>query len=407
MIKTRLDDLAIFGGIPAFQKKLHVGCPNIGNRQSFLRHIDNILKNRLLTNNGPLVQELERRIAEMIGVKHCIAMCNGTTALEITEWALELKDEVIVPSFTFIATAHSLQWEGITPVFCDIDPGTYNIDPQKIEALITPRTTGILGVHVWGRPCNIDALTEIAKRHRLKLFFDAAQAFSCSYKGRMIGNFGEAEIFSFHATKFFNTLEGGAVVTNNDDLARKIRLMKNFGFIDYDNVDHVGVNGKMSEMHAAMGLAGLEALNDFAAINKRNYKKYQQELEGVPGISMMSYNEKEKHNYHYIVLEIDEAITRIGRDQLVNIFWAENILVRRYFYPGCHKQMPYRASHSYAGLKLSGTEKLANRTLLLPTGTAVSLTDIGIICQILKLAVGHGSRLQEKLPSGDHTEKNR
>ena len=393
MIKTGLNDLAIFGGIPAFQNKLYVGCPNIGNRQSFLKYIDNILDSRLLTNNGPLVGDLEKRIAKMVGVKHCIMVCNGTMALEITERALGLKDEVIVPSFTFIATAHSLQWQGIIPVFCDIDPGTHNIDPQKIEALITPRTTGILGVHLWGRPCNIDALTEIAKRHRLKLFFDAAQAFGCSYKGRMIGNFGEAEAFSFHATKFFNTMEGGAVVTNNDDLAKKISLMKNFGFTGYDNVEYIGINGKMNEISAAMGLAGWEYLDDFVTVNKRNYKEYQQALKGIPGISLLSYNEDEKCNYHYIVLEIDETVTHISRDRLIEILWAENILARRYFYPGCHKQMPYRLGNSQPDLKLSETEKFASRVLLLPTGTGISIGNINNICQIIRLVIEQGTKL--------------
>ncbi|MDD5217724.1 MAG: aminotransferase class I/II-fold pyridoxal phosphate-dependent enzyme [Candidatus Omnitrophica bacterium] len=396
-MKTTLNDLAILDGTPAFPERLHVGRPNIGNRETFLRYINNILDSRLLTNNGPLVQELEKRIADMVGAKHCIAMCNGTTALETVGRALELKDEVLVPSFTFIATAHSLQWQGITPVFCDIDPATHNIDTKKIEALITPRTTGILGVHVWGRPCDIEALVEIAKKHRLKLFFDAAHAFSCSYKGRMIGNFGDAEVFSFHATKIFNTFEGGAVVTNNDDLAKKIRLMKNFGFMGYDNVGYIGINGKMSEVHAAMGLSGLEILNDFIAVNKRNYERYRQELKGIPGISMISYNEREKCNYHYIVLEIDDAVTHISRDRLLETLWAENVLARCYFYPGCHKQVPYAFGYSRAGIKLSETERLGQRILIFPTGTAISTDDISGICQIVKFAVEHGPELSKRL----------
>jgi len=397
MVKAGLDDLAIFGKIPAFPGKLYVGRPNISDRTIFLKYIDSILETRWFTNNGPLVRELEERIAKMAGVRHCIAMCNGTTALEITERALELKGEVIVPSFTFIATPHSLQWQGITPVFCDIDPRTHNIDPRKVEALVTPRTTGILGVHLWGRPCDVDALTKIAKRHRLKLFFDAAHAFGCSYKGRMVGGFGNAEMFSFHATKFFNTMEGGAVVTDDDNLAKKIRLMKNFGFMHYDNVGHIGVNGKMSEISAAVGLAGWETLDSVIATNKRNYKKYRLGLEKIPGVSMISYDEGEKCNYHYIVLEIDETNTHVSRDQLLNILWAENILARRYFYPGCHKQVPYSSAYSRVKLKLPKTEKLAARVLLLPTGTAISVDDIDIVCQIIRLVVEHGCEACKKL----------
>ena len=204
-----LKQLAVFSGKPTFSTKLHVGRPNIGDREVLLNRINSLLDRRWLSNNGPYVQEFEQKIAEKISVKHCIAMCNATIALEIAIRALEFKGEVIVPSFTFVATAHALQWQEITPVFCDIDPKTHNIDPDCIEELITPRTTGIIGVHIWGRPCEITALEEIADRHSLKLLFDAAHAFGCSYKGKLIGNFGDAEVFSFHATKFFNTFEGG------------------------------------------------------------------------------------------------------------------------------------------------------------------------------------------------------
>jgi dTDP-4-amino-4,6-dideoxygalactose transaminase len=305
-VKRTIEDLVIFGGAPAFDEKLYVGRPNIGDRQRLLERINDLLDRRWLTNKGPYVREFEQRIADMVGVKHCIAMCNGTVALEIAIRAAGLTGEVIVPSMTFIATAHALQWQEITPVFCDIDPRSYNIDPGCIEELITPRTTGIIGVHLWGHPCDVDSLADIAQRRNLKLLYDAAHVLGCSYKGRMIGGFGDAEVFSFHATKFFNTFEGGAVVTNNDDLAAKIRLMKNFGFDGYDNVIYIGTNGKMNEVSAAMGLTGLESLEEFIAINYRNYKHYKQELEGIPGIQLITYDETERYNYQYIILEIDD-----------------------------------------------------------------------------------------------------
>ena len=186
----------------AFKEKLHVGRPNIGNREFLSVRINDMLDRRWLTNNGKYVQEFERKIAEFVGVKYCISVCNATIGLEIASRGLGLVGEVIIPSFTFIATAHVLRWQGITPVFADVDPQTHNLDPLAVEKLITSRTTGILGVHVWGRPCNVDALTEIANRRHLKLMFDAAHAFGCSHNGRLIGNFGDAEVFSFHATKF-------------------------------------------------------------------------------------------------------------------------------------------------------------------------------------------------------------
>lgn len=395
--KNRIEDLAILGGSPAFNEKLHVGRPNIGDRDRLLERINDLLDRRWLSNNGPYVQEFEKCIADIVGVKHCIAMCNGTVALEIAIRAVGLTGEVIVPSFTFIATAHALQWQEITPVFCDVDPHTHTINPWRVETMITPRTTGIIGVHVWGQPCNVEALTEIAHKHDLKLMFDAAHAFGCSYKGRMIGNFGNAEVFSFHATKFLNAFEGGAVVTNDDELASKIRLMTNFGFAGYDNVSYIGTNGKMTEVSAAMGLTGIESLDEFVAINYHNYKQYQRELANIPGIKLLTYNETDKCNYQYIVLEIDEATTQINRDQLVEIFWAENILARRYFYPGCHRMEPYRSYFPHAGLLLPETENLGKRVLILPTGSAVGSEEISRICQIIQLVAQHSYELRQRL----------
>lgn len=396
-MKNELAELAILGGRPAFQEKLHVGRPNIGDRRRFLERINDILDRRWLTNNGPYVQELEHKIADLLGVRHCMAMCNGTVALEIAIRALGLTGEVIVPSMTFIGTAHALQWQEITPVFCDINPDTYTLDPDLVEDMITPRTTGIIGVHLWGRPYDVERLEEIARRHNLKLLYDAAHAFGCTYKGRMIGNFGDAEVFSFHATKFFNTLEGGAVVTNDDELADKTRLMKNFGFAGYDNVIYIGTNGKMNEVSAAMGLTLLDSLDELVATNYRNYKQYQHELAGVPGITMITYDETEQSNYQYIVLEIDEAETSVSRDQLVDILWAEKVIARRYFYPGCHRMEPYRSYFPHAGLLLPETNRLVSRVLSLPTGTAIGPQEIEQLCQIIRLVVANGREIGKRL----------
>jgi dTDP-4-amino-4,6-dideoxygalactose transaminase len=399
-MKNSLDSLAILGGTPAFAEKLHVGRPNVGDRKRLLERIEEMLDTRWFSNMGPMEQQLERRIAEMVGVKHCIAMCNATVALEIAIRALDLKGEVIVPSLTFIATAHALQWQQVRPVFCDIDPATHNIDPDRVERMITPRTTGIIGVHLWGRPCDTDGLAEIADRHRLKLLYDAAHAFGASHGGRMIGNFGDAEVFSFHATKFLNSFEGGAVTTNNDELAAKMRLMKNFGFAGYDNVIYIGTNGKMTEICAAMGLTSLEALDQFIAVNRRNHECYRRELADVPGLHLMPYPEADRSSYQYLVVEVDEAETGISRDRLVQLLWAENVMARRYFYPGCHRMEPYRTSDPEAGRLLPETERIAERLLILPTGTAVEPDDIADICAILRLAIGGSGELQMRLDNG-------
>ena len=395
-LKSTVSDLAYFGGDTTFDEPLHVGRPNIGNRQDFEKRLVDILDRHWLTNGGRYVTDFEKRIADIVGVEHCVAMCNATVALEIAIRALGLSGEVIVPSFTFIATAHALKWQGITPVFCDIDRSTYNIDPARVEQLITPRTTGLLPVHVFGRACDVEALQEIATRRGLKLLFDSAHAFGCSHGDGMIGGFGDAEVFSFHATKFINSMEGGAVVTNDADLAARIRLMKNFGFSNYDQTDYIGTNGKMNEVSAAFGFTNLESMQDFIDINYRNYKQYAAELANIDGLSLITYDTESKCNYQYIILEVEEKKTRVTRDQLVELLHAEKVLARRYFYPGCHSMEPYRTDDPNAGSRLPITEQVAARVVALPTGTAVDSAQISAICEVVRFIVANGSEVNER-----------
>ena len=389
MIQTTssTSSLAVLGGTPRFPEPLHVGRPNIGSHERFLERVRTMLEGRWLSNNGPFVQEFEQRLADFLGIKHCIATCNGTVALEIATRALNLKGEVIIPSFTFIATAHSLQWQGITPVFADIDPLTQNLDPERVEEMITPKTTGIMGVHLWGRPCYTERLEELASRRNLRLLFDASHALGVAHRGRMIGQFGDCEVFSFHATKFMNTFEGGAVVTNNDELAQKIRLMKNFGFAGYDDVIHIGTNGKMSEVSAAMGLTNLESLDHFVTINRRNYSLYEQGLAGFPGISLLSFASSERCNFQYVVVEVNEAEAGLSRDELLKVLHAERVLARRYFWPGCHRMEPYRSHFPHASSLLPHTEAVARRVIVLPTGTAIGPQEIMKVCDIIQTAL--------------------
>lgn len=382
-------DLAINGAPPMFAEPLHVGRPNIGNRTRFLEQVSAILDRGWLSNNGPMVQELERRIADYLGVRHCVAMCNGTIALEIATRALGLRGEVIVPSYTFIATAHALQWQEITPIFADIDAGTHNLDPASVERMITPRTTGIIGVHLWGRPAPVKDLRAIAETHNLRLMFDASHGFGCSLRGNMLGSFGDCEVFSFHATKFFNTFEGGAVVTGDDDLAEKMRLMRNFGFVDYDKVIYPGTNGKMTEVSAAMGLTNLGEMDRFVAGNRRNFHCYQSEIATIPGLALLPYDEQERNNYQYIVVEVGPNFAT-SRDRTVQALHAENVLARKYFWPGCHNMQPYRAYYPNAGLVLPNTKQVADRVVVMPTGTATSTDDIVGITSVLR-ALAHAA----------------
>jgi dTDP-4-amino-4,6-dideoxygalactose transaminase len=372
-------DLAIPGAPPAFLQPLHVGQPNITNRDKFLAGVARVLDNHWLTNNGPLVQEFELRVAGLLGVKHCIAMCNGTIALEIAIRALGLTGEVIVPSWTFVATAHALYWQGITPVFADIDPATHNLDPVAVRRMITPRTSGIIGVHLWGRAAPVDELQAIANEHGLKLMFDAAHAFGSSYQGRSIGQFGVCEVFSFHATKSFNTMEGGAVTTNDDNLAETMRLMRNFGFKGYDNVIHPGTNGKMIEVCAAMGLANLDGFDGLVEANRRNHAAYKQALADIPGISVLDYVSAERSNHHYIVLEVGDECP-VSRDDIIAALHAENVLARKYFWPGCHGMQPYRDLFPHAGLMLPNTIAVAKRVVVLPN---VDQESIRLISKII------------------------
>lgn len=364
---------------------VHVGRPNIGDRETFIRLVGEMFDRRWLSNNGPLVQSFEARVAEYLGVRNCVAMCNGTIALEIAIRALGLQGEVIVPSYTFIATAHALHWQGITPVFADIDPNTHNLDPESVRRMITPRTTGVIGVHLWGRGAPIEALEEIADQYRLALMFDAAHAFGCSYKGRKVGGFGRAEVLSFHATKFFNTFEGGAVVTDDDALAETMRLMRNFGFAGFDNVIHPGTNGKMVEACAAMGLVNLDSIEDVITANFQNYKYYREGLAGIPGLRLMSYDESELNNFQYIIIEVGPEC-RSTRDEIVDELHKNNILARKYFWPGCHRMKPYRDLYPHAGLVLPITEEVSSRVIVLPTGPTVTGHLVRIIEIIREIA---------------------
>lgn len=389
--------LALLGGSPAFPEPLHVGRPNIGDREALMARIDAALDRRWLTNNGPLALELEARLAADLGVKHAFAVCNATVGLEVALKAADLSGEVIVPSNTFVATAHAVSWLGMTPIFADCDPVTHTIDPASVESLITPRTTAILGVHVWGQPCDIDALQALADRHDLRLMFDAAHAYGCSYQGRPIGGFGDAEVFSFHATKFVNSFEGGAITTNDDALAERIRLMRNFGFAGADLVVAEGTNAKMTEVCAAMGLTSLESLDEIIAVNKANYDSYRAGLSDVPGIRFFEYDEGQANNYQYVVLEIDEDRAGLSRDEVVLALTAENVLARRYFAPGVHRMEPYATTQPDAGDHLPVTEALVETTMLLPSGTAITPADASRIAALLRQSLAEADAVREAL----------
>lgn len=342
-----------------------------------------MLDRKWFSNNGPLVQEFESALSQYVGVKHCVTVCNATVGLDIAAHALDLQGEVIVPAYTFVATAHALRWQGITPVFADMDPVTHCIDPAHVERLITPRTSAIVATHVWGHPCDVDRLEEIARRHGIAIMYDAAHAFGCSRNGKMIGSNGRCEVFSFHATKFLNSFEGGAIATNDDALAERCRLMRNFGFAGFDNVVDLGTNGKMTEVCAAMGLTCLEAVDELIEANRRRYERYVSGLGGVAGLRMFRYDQSERCNFQYVVLEVEEHAFGAARDAVVAHLHRHNIIARKYFWPGVHRFAPYRSEQPRAATALPMTERVAPRVIVLPTGPQMEENDVDSVCKLI------------------------
>ncbi|MFJ9855048.1 dTDP-4-dehydro-6-deoxyglucose aminotransferase [Streptomyces sp. NPDC101150] len=389
-MKRSITDLALFGGPSAFLHPLYVGKPTVGDRARFFARLDWALDNNWLTNGGPLARELEDRIADLAGVKHCIATCNATIALELVLHASGVTGQVIMPSLTFAATPHSASWLGLEPVFCDVDPETGSIDPDLAASLITPETGAIIGVHLWGRAAPVDALAKVAAEHGVKLFYDAAHALGCTAGGRPIGSFGAAEVFSFHATKTVMSFEGGAVVTDDSVLADRIRAMHNFGIERDKTISSIGTNGKMSEAAAAMGLTSLDAFPATRERNRANYSLYRAELRGIPGISLISFDENEENNYQYVIMQVDQALTGLSRDRFQEILRAEKVLAQPYFSPACHQLKPYRTDPP---LHLPHTERLSGRVLALPTGLSVSFEDIRRVCSVIQLCASHGEQV--------------
>jgi dTDP-4-amino-4,6-dideoxygalactose transaminase len=377
---------AILGGESAFKEPLHVGRPNLPDRKVFDKYVDRIFDSRWLTNNGPLVREFQKKLEEYLQVKHCIPICNGTIALELAERALGFQNEVILPSFTFVATAHSLQWQQITPVFADIGKNDVTIDPDSVIKVLTPNTSGIIGVHVYGHPCDYNRIGAIAEQRNIKVLYDAAHSFGCEVNDIPVANLGDANIFSFHATKFFHSFEGGAVTTNDSALAEQIRLMTNFGFAGNkkDEVDYLGINGKMTEFAAAMGLAMLDSVESSRAKNEENYNLYKEALSEVPGIELISLPKSlTKHNWQYVIAKVNEEEFGLDRDSLITSLEAENILARRYFYPGCHRMQPYKEYFPNTSLLLPNTEAIAEQVISFPSGQSINARKILLVSQCL------------------------
>lgn len=376
-------EFALLGGTATFERMLPVGQLYFPSWDRYEAAMRGIFERRYYTNQGPLVQQLEERLQDYLGVKHAICVTNATIGLMMAAEALELSGKVVLPSFTFIASAQSLSWTGIEPVFCDVDPATHQIDIGKIDALLDERVTGIMGVNLWGGACDPVALEKFAHARGLKLYFDSAHAFGCEVEHKKIARFGSIEVFSFHATKVLSATEGGCLCTSDDVLAARLRNIRS----SYGAGKPVPVvktsNGRMSEAQAAIALLSLEDFPRNQQKNESLYRIYEDRLKHIPGIKLVEPAGVTFSNYQYIVCEVDESSFGLSRESLIAVLKAENVNARRYFYPGTHRSVGYINSQAGHVDTLPVTDHLCATCIQLPVGALVYGDAVSTICELI------------------------
>ncbi|WP_167616504.1 DegT/DnrJ/EryC1/StrS family aminotransferase [Maribellus sediminis] len=369
--------------------KIYVTQPTLPNLDEFSELLKDIWERKWLTNNGVYHQEFERKLAEYLGVPFISLFSNGTLALVSALQVLNIKGEVITTPYSFVATTHALWWNNIKPVFVDIEPEFCNLDPAKIEAAITPKTTAILPVHVYGNPCNMNAIQDIADRYGLKVIYDAAHAFGVKENGKSILNFGDLSVLSFHATKVFNTIEGGAIVCHDENTKKRIDYLKNFGFENETTVIAPGINAKMNELQAAYGLLQLKTVEDDILKRKEISEIYRNGLKEIKGIRFIDEPDNLYYNYAYFPIFIDEKEYGMSRDALYEKLKDNNIFGRRYFYPLISQFPTYKGLDSANPENLLVAHKVANEVICLPIYP--DMTNDNLIL-IIKFIIKHNSR---------------
>lgn len=371
--------------LEAFPERIYVTRPVFPTIEEVTEKLRDIWAAKWLTNNGPQHSMLEQELTEKLKVPYLSLFNNGTIALIVACQSLRLSGEVITTPFTFAATPHVLSWNNIRPIFCDIDAETMNIDAEKIENMITPQTTAILAVHVFGTPCNVEKIQEIADRYGLKVIYDAAHAFGVEIDGRGIGNFGDISMFSFHATKLYHTVEGGALTHGDKNLKSRIDLLKNFGIKNEEEVVMPGINGKLNEISAAVGRIMLNYVENERQKRIFLHKVYDEELSGVDGIKIMpKCADNVKLNYQYYVVRIDEKIFGRSRDFVYDSFKNYNVYARKYFHPLCSEFTCYRQLNSARAENLPVANEIGRQVLSLPMYGDLTEADVRKICAILK-----------------------
>jgi dTDP-4-amino-4,6-dideoxygalactose transaminase len=369
--------------IRPFSEPIYVTRPLLPPLDDVRARLEEVWQAQWLTNGGDQHVRLERTLRERLGVAHLSLFNNGTIALLVAIRALNLKGEVITTPFTFPATPHVLAWAGITPVFADIDPVRLTIDPARVEALITPKTTAILAVHVYGVPCDVEALASIAARRGLRLLYDGAHAFGVRCDGRGIGTFGDATMFSFHATKLFHTAEGGAVACADAALRHRIDRQKNFGIAGQELVECVGINGKMNELQAALGLSVLAGMDGEVDRRRAIFGIYQQRLGGVRGLTLMPELPGVETSYQYCAVLIDESRFGRSRDEVQQVLKTYNVFARKYFFPLCSDYDCYRHLPSADPECLPVARRAASQVLCLPLYGSLEPSAVQTICDIV------------------------
>lgn len=378
------------------KKPTFVTQPYLPPLEEFVPYLEKIWSNKILTNGGPFHQELEEALCKYLNVEYLSLFTNGTIALVTALQALRITGEVITTPYSFVATAHSLLWNGIKPVFVDIDPATLNINPGKIEAAITPQTTAIMPVHCYGHSCDAEAIQKIADNYNLKVIYDAAHAFGVRDGNGSILRHGDLSILSFHATKVFNTFEGGAIVCHDKKTKQRIDHLKNFGFVDEVTVVAPGINGKMHEVSAAFGLLQLKHIDRALARRKEIYEQYRASLSNIPGIELPTCPPGQTHNYSYFPILVGAEFP-ISRDDLYEAFKARNIYTRRYFYPLISDFPMYRGLPSAQSTNLPIAHDMARKVLCLPIFPALDAATVEeVIGAIRNYASGNNSGLKRE-----------
>lgn len=363
---------------------VYVTRPTMPNLDDYTQYLRGIWERRWLTNAGPLHGELERKLVSFLGVEHLSLFCNGAIALQVAFEALRINSgEVITTPFSFPATAHVAYWSRVRPVFCDIDPLTFNIDPSKIERLIGPETRAILPVHVYGHPCDVEAIQKIAEVHGLHVVYDAAHAFGVRYKGRSLLSYGSISMLSFHATKLFTTIEGGALVCGSEAQRNRINFLKNFGIADEETVIGPGINGKMNEFQAAFGLLQLQGVAEEIRRRRALAKIYRDGLRRIPGIFVPDDPPECEANCTYFPILVDRAAYGMSRDDLYLVLRRCNILTRKYFYPLITHAPCYSALPSAAPSNLPVAERVAGQVLCLPMYGTLEAEIARSICSLI------------------------